>query len=449
MNAAIAKRLAQLERLHPKKIDLSLGRIARLLEKLDRPHDRLPPVVHVAGTNGKGSTIAFARAIAEAAGLRVHAYTSPHLVRFHERIRLAGRLIEDDMLAELIDEVAAANAGEPITFFEITTAIAFTAFARTPADLCLVEVGLGGRFDATNVIAQPAASVITAVGIDHQAFLGDDLVAIAREKAGIVKSGVPLIVAPQPAEVLSEVLAAARRLKAPVVLADRDFSYGSLGQKGAGGGDDLDARWYYRSAGRRRVLPRPSFLHGDHQLTNAALAIAALERIPGLALPDAAIEAAMRWARWPGRLQSIGEGPLARCLGPDDRLWLDGAHNEDGARVLARFFADRAGEEEPARTLHLIMGMGAQREPMHFLRPFRGRATSVHGVPLAGHEHIPPARIATAASGLGMTGLVAGDVMGALADLRARHAERPIEVLITGSLYLAGSVLADSGRLPD
>ncbi len=441
--------LSRLERLHPKKIDLSLERIERLLARLGRPQDRLPPVVHVAGTNGKGSTIAFARAIAEAAGLRVHAYTSPHLVHFNERIRLAGRLIDDTLLGELIDEVEAANAGTPITFFEITTAIALLAFARTPADLCLIEVGLGGRFDATNVIKTPAVSVITPVGIDHQAFLGEDLAAIAREKAGIVRSGVPTVVAPQPREALAEILAAARRRKAPVLLAGRDLAFGALVESDEAGEEGTPRRWHFAHAGRQRILPRPTFLPGDHQLTNAALAIAALESVPGLDLPDAACEAAMRWARWPGRLQRIGQGPLAGRLAPTGSLWLDGGHNEDGARALARFFVERLKENGATGRLHLVVGMGAVREPAPFLRPFRGRAESVHGVPIAGHEHVPPARIATAASDLGMTGLVAADVAGALADLRARHGDAPLDVLITGSLYLAGGVLAEAGLLPD
>ncbi len=446
MTDAIRERLARLERLHPKRIDLSLDRIGRLLDRLGRPQDRLPPVVHVAGTNGKGSTIAFARAIAEAAGLRVHAYTSPHLVRFNERIRVAGRLIDDGPLVALIDEVEAANAGAPITFFEITTAIALLAFAREPADLCLLEVGLGGRADATSIVERPAVSVVTPVGLDHQAFLGDDLAAIAREKAGIIRPGVPVVVARQPRAALAEIVATARERNAPVVLAGRDFGHGALGERETDAGGDR--RWYCRTGRRRRILPRPAFLVGAHQLANAALAIAALERVPALSIPDAAIEAAMRWARWPARLQRLEAGPLVARHSPAERLWLDGAHNEDGARALARFFAERL-RTEPDRRLHLVVGMGATREPARFLKPFRGLAESVHAVPVEGHEHVAPARIATTASDLGMTGLIAADVPGALADLRARHGARPIEVLITGSLHLAGRVLTLCDRPPD
>src|SRR3989440_8251721 len=302
--------LARLTQLHPKKIDLSLARIERLLTALGNPQDELPPVVHVAGTNGKGSTVATLRACLEAGGYRVHAYTSPHLVRFHERIRLASRLIEEDLLLELLEECERANRGEPITFFEITTAAAFLAFARTPADVVLLEVGLGGRLDATNVVRRPAVTAITPVSLDHQAFLGDTVAAIAGEKAGILKPGVTAAIAPQPREAAAVIEARAAAVSAPLYRAQHEWRCDVLGEGMRYEGE----RW-------RLDLPLPSLI-GAHQVVNSGTAVACLERLSGFDIPTEAIPRGLRHIDWPARLQLLQHGPLVDAVPPDWELWL-------------------------------------------------------------------------------------------------------------------------------
>ncbi|MDB5459092.1 MAG: bifunctional folylpolyglutamate synthase/dihydrofolate synthase, partial [Caulobacteraceae bacterium] len=356
--------LERLRGLHPIKIDLSLGRIERLLEALGRPQDRLPPTVHVAGTNGKGSTCAFLRAIGEAAGLRVHVLTSPHLVRFVERIRLAGTLIAEEALADVLARVEAANAGQPITFFEIVTAAAFVAFSEEPADLLVLEVGLGGRFDATNVIAAPAVSAITPVDYDHKEFLGEDLASIAGEKAGIVKAGRPVVSARQD-EVAEAVIARqAQRLRAPIAFMGQGFDAWEEG-----------GRMLYQGADRLLDLPLPS-LYGAHQTANAGLAIAAALALNHPRIDDGAIARGVASAVWPARMQRLTAGPygeMARTRGCD--LWLDGGHNPHGARAVAATLAQLARDGRPVA---LVAGTLANKDAAGFFGAFAGLAPTVY-----------------------------------------------------------------------
>lgn len=431
--------LARLGRLHPKIIDLSLGRIERLLGALGDPHRKLPPVLHVAGTNGKGSVVATARAIAEAAGLRVHAYTSPHLVRFHERIRLAGRLIGDDALEAVLQDCERANGGEPITFFEITTAAAFLAFSRAPADLAIIEVGLGGRLDATNVISDPAGVAITPVSYDHQEYLGHELSDIAREKAGIIKPQAPVILGPQLGIVEQVVRRTARQQAAPL------YAYGRHWRAGMRTGKNGETRLVYKDELSALDLPAPA-LSGPHQASNAGTAIALLRHQSAVAIPEAAIRAGLGWVRWPARLQRLAGGPLAARLPKGSELWLDGGHNPAAARALkeAFFRLDTA-----AQPFILIVGMQANRDPLEFLLPFAGMAEAVYGVAAKNVDApLPAAQIAAAATDLGLNGRVAANPAGALDAIARNSGGRPVVVLICGSLYLAGEVLAATGMPP-
>ncbi len=447
MDTQLATRLAELERRHPRAIDLGLDRIRRVLARLGDPQNRLPPTIHVAGTNGKGSVIAFLRAILEAAGRRVHVYTSPHLVDFRERIRLAGRLVEPEPLIAALDAVEAATGDDRLTFFEATTAAAFLLFAETPADVLLLEVGLGGRLDATNVVPAPLLCVITPIARDHEAFLGDTLARIAGEKAGILKPGTPALAGPQPEEAARVIQRRAEELGIALYLAGRDFTWGEE----TGGEESADPaaaraqrprRWWFRGRERRLLLPRPVALPGAHQLANAALALAAVETLPCPAIPDQAMEAGIRWARWPGRLQRLDGSPLARLLPAGSTLWLDGGHNQAAAKAVAAFFA------QENRPLALVLGMLANRPLAPFLGAFRGVARSVYGVPVPGHQAHSPAVIATTAGRLGLTGLMAADVVGALRQIAARSGGRPVDVLVTGSLYLVGEALRSAGITP-
>ncbi|WP_207461408.1 folylpolyglutamate synthase/dihydrofolate synthase family protein [Azospirillum sp. SYSU D00513] len=425
--------LERLKGLHPKVIDLSLDRLHRLLAALDHPERRLPPVVHVAGTNGKGSTVAFLRAMLEAAGLRVHVYTSPHLVRFHERIRLAGRLIDDDRLAALLEECEIANGGAPITFFEVTTAAAFLAFAREPADVVLLETGLGGRLDATNVVERPAVTAITRISYDHRQFLGDTLAAIAGEKAGILKPGVPAVIAPQPAEEAWRTLAArAEAVGAPLV---------QWGVEPRGDG------FVYESGRRRLELPMPGLL-GAHQIGNAGVALAVLDQLP-FAVGEEAVRRGLAGVEWPARLQRLTRGPLAEGLPVGWELWLDGGHNDSAGEALA---VQAAAWEaaEPGRPLLLVYGMLASKEPREFLAPLAPHVQAMRTVAIPGEDASLPAEgTAAAARACGIPDTeTAESVAAALAGLVERHAaagRAPARVLICGSLYLAGTVLAENG----
>ena len=426
--------LQRLMRLHPKVIDLSLDRVWRLLAALGHPERQLPPAVHVAGTNGKGSTLAFLRAMLEAAGYRVHAYTSPHLVRFHERIRLAGGLIGEDALIGLLEEAERANGEDPITYFEITTCAAFLAFAREPADVLLLETGLGGRLDATNVLERPALTAITPIGMDHMQFLGDSIDAIAGEKAGILKPATPAVIAPQKPAAANVLERRAAEVGAPTYSHGRDWYYQahSGGQGFRYDGGRMSGDW-----------PAPALL-GPYQIANAAMALACAERLEGFPIAPEAARAGLADASWPGRMQRLAGGPLARRLPTDWELWLDGGHNADAGQVLAAAVDAWQADPETARPLHLVFGMINSKQPVDFLAPLVLRAASLTAVAIPGEE---ASHTATESAGFARQAGAsriheAADVPAALDALAADGDGGPARVLICGSLYLAGKVLA-------
>ncbi|MBP9183863.1 MAG: bifunctional folylpolyglutamate synthase/dihydrofolate synthase [Fuscovulum sp.] len=407
--------------LHPKVIDLTLDRVHRLLAALDHPERRLPPVIHIAGTNGKGSTQAMIRAGLEAAGDRVHAYTSPHLARFHERIRLAGSLISEPALTALLDECVQANGPDEITFFEITTCAAMLAFARTPADWTLLEVGLGGRLDATNVVEKPALTIITPVSLDHEAYLGDTVAKIAGEKAGILKRGVPCVVGPQHPDGLAAIEDRAARLGAPLWVFGQHWT--AWEERG---------RLVYQDENGLLDLPLPN-LPGPHQIQNAGAAIAALRL---LRRGDA--EAAVTRAEWPARMQRLRHGPLATSA-PGVELWLDGGHNPAGGEAVAATLA-----RMPPRETHLICGMLNTKDVRGYMRPLAPQATRLWAVSIPAEKNTLPAESTRdAARDAGIPAEAAGSVAGALAAIAATNPQA--RVLICGSLYLAGQVLRDNG----
>ncbi len=416
--------LERLLTLHPKLIDLSLDRVMRLLKTLGDPQDELPPVIHVAGTNGKGSTIAFLRAFLEASGKRVHVYTSPHLVRFHERIRIAGKIIPEKMLGALLAECERGNAGQQITFFEITTAAAFLAFAREDADYALIEVGLGGRFDATNVVARPAVAVLTPVSLDHQHFLGETIAAITFEKAGILKPGVPAVVGPQMPDAARVIADRAAELHAPLYRYGREWSV----EHAEGGG------LIYR--GRRTFdLPTPGLI-GPHQYDNAGTALAVLECLRGFMLDPAALARGMGQVEWPGRLQRLKHGPLIKALPASAELWLDGAHNAAGGEALARFVA---GWRRPTG---LVFGMIKNHDPTAFLAPLVPYVRRLSAVAIPGEANTLSAEECVAAARrLGINAASAKTLREAVAAASVAGQR----TLICGSLYLAGKVLAANG----
>ncbi len=413
--------LARLQGLHPKSIDLSLSRILRLLDRLDNPERRVPPVVHIAGTNGKGSTLAMLHAMLEADGQRVHRYISPHLVRFNERILLHGQPVDESLLADVLDRCERANQGEAITFFEITTAAAFLAFAECPADWLLLETGLGGRLDATNVVAKPALTLISPISMDHEAYLGDTLEAIAGEKAGILKPGVPVLAGPQDPAALAVLDSRAAALAAPIRAAGRDWQF-AIGDRGF---RLVDGEAQFE-------LPRPGLV-GAHQIENAALAAMA-----GLALGLATevIGQGIRDADWPARLQRLN-GDLAARLPAGTELWLDGGHNPAAGQALALSLDGIAR----GRPVDLVLGMLETKDVAAFLAPMRGRIRRLLAVPVP-EEHLgrDPADVAALARGLGFAAEPAADVEGAL-DLLGEANGEPAVILICGSLYLAGHVL--------
>ncbi len=418
--------LERLSRLHPKLIDLSLGRIERLLATLGNPHKKLPPVVHVAGTNGKGSTIAMLRACLEAGGYRVHAYISPHLVRFHERIRLAGQLIEEEALIALLERCEAANGRTPITYFEITTAAALLAFARIPADIVLLETGLGGRLDATNVISSPAVTAITPISLDHQAFLGDTIAAIAGEKAGILKPGVSAVLGPQPEAAEAVIEARADELGAPVYRWQREWRCKAFGDGMRFSGE----RW-------RLDLPLPS-LAGAHQIANAGLAIASLEQLRDFPLSSEAIANGLRQIEWPARLQRLTRGALVEMMPPGWELWLDGGHNPGAGVVLADAVA---GWRD--RPLYLVVGMLNTKDAAGFLGPLAPYAEVLAGVTIPGEQNpLQAETIAAVARSVGINAMTAASVDAALTDFKT--ASSAGRVLICGSLHFAGTVLKEN-----
>jgi len=429
---AILKRLLS---LHPKRIDLVLDRIERLLALLGHPEHKLPPIIHVAGTNGKGSVCAFCRAMLEAQGLRVHVYTSPHLVHFHERIRLAGSLISEEELSDILEECETTNGGAPITFFEITTAAALLAFARHPADGLILEVGLGGRFDATNVVRHPATTVITPVGLDHQDFLGSDLRGIAAEKAGIIKTGVPLIVGPQEDRARDVIERTADSLSAPVYLCGQDFFAHS--ERG---------RMVYQDEMGLLDLPLPRLL-GAHQIDNAATAIAALRYARRDWARESGIEQGLRRVEWPARLQRLSRGPLVALAPEGAEVWLDGGHNPHAANAITHALADFA--ERSDKPLYLICGMLKTKDSEGFFAPFRGLARHVTTVPVPGETASRGAgELYDAARNAGLDASPADDLEDAMMQVsgwaRGRPGEGPPRILICGSLYLAGEVLAEN-----
>ena len=425
--------LERVMRLHPRAIDLGLERIARLLAALGSPERKLPPIVHVAGTNGKGSLVAYLRAMAEAAGYRVHVYTSPHLVRFNERIRLAGRLIEDSELDAVLTDCEHANEEKPITFFEITTAAAYLAFSRVPADLAIIEVGMGGRYDATNVI-EPSLAAITPIGYDHTGFLGDKLEGIAGEKAGILKRAVPAVIGRQ-RDVSAEVIETeAAKLAAPLFRLGREWQVTSTA-----------SGFRYESDTTTLDLPAPA-LAGVHQIDNAATAVACVERLraANFAIDDRAIAKGLVTVDWPARLQKLTRGPLADALLPGCELWLDGGHNEDCGLALARMAADWA-KEPAALPLYLVFGMLTTKDASGFLRPLARHARAARAVPFPeGHSAYTPQEACRKAAEVGLDCMPANDIGAALEDLLATQ-PAPMRVLICGSLYLAGAVLERNG----
>lgn len=414
--------LERMMALHPKIIDLTLDRMWRLLGALGDPQKELPPVIHVAGTNGKGSTLAMIRAGLEGAGASAHVYTSPHLARFHERIRLAGTLISEPALTDVLDECYAANGTAAITYFEITTAAALLAFSRTPADYTLLEVGLGGRLDATNVVDEPALCVITPVSIDHQQFLGDTLGAIAGEKAGILKRGVPCVVGRQEDEALEVIEARAAKLGAPLLVHGQHWHVSVEG-----------GRLIFQDEDGLLDLPLPA-LRGAHQIENAGTALAALRH---LQRGEAAFEAAMRDVRWPARMQRLVGGPLVERAGRAD-VWLDGGHNPAAGEALASVLA-----EGPDRETHLICGMLNTKDIGGYLRPLAAQARSLHAVSIPGEAAtLPAAQTAAAARAAGFEAFEAENIEAAMDRILDQNPDA--RILICGSLYLAGAVLREN-----
>ena len=413
--------------MHPKIIDLSLERMERILARLGNPEEKLPPVIHVGGTNGKGSTVAYIRSILEQAGLKIHCYTSPHLVKFHERIYVAGETIAEEKLSALLEECEAANGDAPITFFEITTAAAFLAYARTPADYLILEVGLGGRLDATNVIAKPALSVITTVDYDHQQYLGNTLTAIAHEKAGILKNGVPAIIGVQPDEARAEIERVAERIGAPVFIANQDWQ--SFEQHG---------RLVFQDENGLLDLSLPQ-LKGRHQVDNAGNAIAAIRMLDDKRVSELHIEQGLKSVVWPARMQRLGAGALASFLPKDAELWLDGGHNPSAGRVIARAFSDI--NDRHSRPLVLIWGMLNTKDAASFIEPFEGLAQRVVTIAIPGEPNAVPAdQLAEIARSRNLSAETATSLEKALGQ--ASLTTPAPRILICGSLYLAGHVLS-------
>jgi dihydrofolate synthase/folylpolyglutamate synthase len=433
--ASIDDIITRLQTLHPKLIDLTLDRMTRILAQLGHPERKLPPVIHVAGTNGKGSVIAFLRAMLEADGKRVHVYTSPHLVRFNERFRLAGRLVSDEELDAALAECERVNAGAPLTLFEITTAAGLLLFSRHPADVLLMEVGLGGRLDATNVVEQPVATVITPVSLDHAEYLGESLDQVAAEKAGIIKERVPVIVGMQPRDALSVIERRASRLDAPLWIAGEDWT-----------ASEEHGRLVFQDEQRLLDLPAPK-LQGRHQFDNAGLAVATLRATPSLMPRASAFEAGVLNAEWPARMQRLTDGTLFLRAPQGGELWLDGGHNADGGRAIAAALADL--EERVSRPLVLIVGMLASKDCAGFLRNFAGLTRRIIAIPIENQKNaLAPDEIAYAARNVGIPAMTRASIKAALDAAEMLELDPPPRILITGSLYLAGEVLKQNGTLP-
>lgn len=429
---AVTEVLERLAKLHPKLIDLSLDRMLAALERFGNPHLALPPVIHVAGTNGKGSTTAFARAFLEASGRKVHVYTSPHLVTFNERFRLAGKLVDDEELADVLLEMERLNEGRPITQFEITTLAGFVLFARHPADAVVLEVGMGGRFDATNVVPRPAVSVITSVSMDHSQFLGDTVAKIAGEKAGILKRGRPAVIARQVPEAFGAIETAAEATRSRLLVSGLD--------------------WFARAENGRFVFQDedglvdapPPRLIGAHQFENAGTALMAV-KTAGFGLNEAEIARGLQAVEWPARLQRL-TGKVAEALPAGSEVWLDGGHNPGGGEVLAE--AVGAMQARGPRPLVMIAGLNASKDPRGFLEHFRPLAPDFHAIPFGYHLALSAEDSAAAARETGLAAVAEPSLEAALAAISAKAWATPPRVLIAGSLYLAGEVLAKDGWRP-
>jgi dihydrofolate synthase/folylpolyglutamate synthase len=426
--------LMRLLSLHPKIIDLSLARMEKILAKLGNPQDKLPPVIHIAGTKGKGSTLAFTQAILEAAGLKVHAYTSPHLVRFHERIRVAGELISEEQLSDLLEECEAVNGAEPITFFEITTAAAFLAFSRTPADYLLLEVGLGGNFDATNVISKPAVTVITSLGLDHQQYLGETIQEIAFAKAGILKRGVPGIVGPQEQAARDTVEAIAEKVGAPLKIANQDWQ--AYVQHG---------RLVFQDEDGLLDLPLPA-LPGAHQIDNAGNAIAAVRALNDSRIREDDFSKGMTTVAWPARMQRLNQGRLRDFVSQETEIWLDGAHNALASSVIAQTL--REMNVKSPRPLIIIWGLLNTKKPGDFIANFKGMAQHVFTITIPDEANAISAEdLEREATEQGIAATAQSNLQNALEQACKLHPAP--RILITGSLYLAGHVLAlHNGETP-
>lgn len=432
----------ELMKLHPKGYDMTLGRMRRLLNVLGNPQQRLPPVIHVAGTNGKGSVSAFCRALLEAAGHAVHVHTSPHLVNWHERYRIGsrqgpGQLVEDALLADALRRVAVANAGEPITVFEILTAAGFLLFSEIPADAVILEVGMGGRLDCTNVVDKPAVSVIMPISFDHQAYLGDRVELIAAEKAGIIKKGCPVVIGRQEFDAAEDVLVdTAERMGCPTAVYGQDYS-----------AHEEFNRLVYQDEFGLSDLPLPR-LPGRHQLSNAAAAIRAV-KATGFEVTDAMMEKAMTSVEWPGRLQKLTEGSLVALAPAEAEIWVDGGHNPGAGEVIAEAMA--SFEELRPRPLYLIIGMLNTKDPLGYFRAFTDIAEQVFTVPIRGSDAgLDPVALAQSAYDAGLVAEPMSSVADALKEIAERQLDdaAPPRILIGGSLYLAGNVLADNGTPP-
>lgn len=436
---AADREIENLMALHPKGFDLSLDRISRLLERLGNPQDHLPPVIHIAGTNGKGSCAAFSRGLLEASGHLVHVHTSPHLVNWHERYRLAadggGRLVDDDVFADSIARVAKANEGQKITVFEILTAVTFLLFSEHPAEAAIIEVGLGGRFDATNVIARPAVSVIMPVSLDHEAYLGDRVELIAAEKAGIIKRGCPVVIGAQESDTALQVLIeTAERLDCPTFVHGQDFL-----------AFEENGRMVYQDEDGLMDLPPPR-LPGRHQFANAAAAIAAV-KAAGFEISHRAAEKAMATVAWPGRMQKLPQGRLTDLAPKGADIWLDGGHNPGAGIVVAEALAEQ--EEKNPRPLFLIAGMINTKNQAGYFRAFKGLVRHVYTVPVSFSEAgVPNDELAIRATDAGLSAEPVSSVASALMLLRDSWDGQPPRILIGGSLYLAGAVLAENGTPP-
>lgn len=431
---AVRAQLDRLTLLSPGADILGLDRIARLCERLGNPQDKLPPVFHVAGTNGKGSTCAYLRAAIEAAGMSCHVYSSPHLIRFNERIRIAGKLIEDSELAPLLAEVLDVADGVEASFFEVTTAAALLAFSRAPADACVIEVGLGGRLDATNIISAPLSCGIAQLGLDHQSFLGDTLEAIAGEKAGIAKPRVPLMTLNYPTQIAAVIVDAAARAGA------RWHPKG-----GTWDSAPYQGRLHYRDLNGKLELPLPRLV-GHHQAQNAGLAIAMVRHQEALAIPDSALRASMGWADWPARLQHLRAGTLAEALPPGSELWVDGGHNPSAGRVIGDFLRTHVAADRP---LHIVAGLLANKDAAGFLAAMGQLHARFHMVPIEGHAHHAPATLVETAGLAGFAAAPADSFESALAAIAEIEQNSPPVVLIAGSLYLAGKALEANGTIID